>query len=175
MRDDRDKNAGESLAILRNSVNIQDQYGIVSKLTQEFSDNFTMTAGVDWRTATLDHFREVRDLLGGDYYLPAPGQESEFWADGNDTRLGLGDTVDYNNTNTVDWLGLFIQGAYNNGPVHAFAVYGYSTIDYGYVDHFRRAREGSAQRVTPLRPTISAATRSREASPMPSPPSSVVS
>lgn len=138
------KVAGQSLGILRNSVNNQDQYGLVSKLAYDFSDEIKITTGVDWRTAEIDHFREVRDLLGGQYYLPTTAQASEFWASGSATRLGLGDKVDYNNTNTVDWLGLFLQGQYEKGPVTAFAVYGYSTIEFGYEDFFRRASAGSS-------------------------------
>jgi len=139
------KTPGRSLGILRNSVNNQDQFGAVSKLTFEASPEFTFTSGVDWRTATLDHFREVRDLLGGSYYLPTLAQASQFAPSGTDTQLGLGDKVDYYNTNTVDWLGLFLTGQYNNGPVSAFGVYGYSTIEYSFVDHFRRAAPGSPE------------------------------
>jgi hypothetical protein len=141
------KEAGRSLGILRNSVNNQDQFGIVSKLVYDLSERFTITTGADWRTAEIDHFREVRDLLGGDYYLPTAAQASAFWADGANTRLGLGDKVDYFNTNTVDWLGLFVQGQYHHGPINAFAVYGYSVIDYGYVDRFRDAGDGSEYRI----------------------------
>lgn len=141
------KTPGQSLGILRNSVNNQDQFGIVSKLSYELNDEFKLTTGADWRTAEIDHFREVRDLLGGDYYLPTEAQASDFWAEGTDTRLGLGDKVDYFNTNTVDWLGLFVQGQFRRGPVNAFAVYGYSVIDYTYVDHFRDAGNGTAYRL----------------------------
>jgi len=143
VRNDRDKVAGQSLAILRNSVNNQDQFGIVSKYTTELSDAWEMTLGVDWRTAEIDHFREVRDLLGGDYYIPASGQYSDFLDSA--PVLGLGDKVDYFNRNTVDWLGLFAQVQYDEGPVHAFGVYGYSTIDYSYEDPFRRASAGSSE------------------------------
>jgi len=138
------KVAGQSLGILRNSVNQQDQFGVVSKLTYEVSDAVKLTTGVDWRTAKLDHYREVRDLLGGSYYLPTSYQASAFWADGTNTQLGLGDKVDYYNTNTVDWLGLFLQGQYEKGPITAFAVYGYSTVEYSFTDHFRRASTGSS-------------------------------
>ena len=137
------KTAGQSLGILRNSVNNQDQFGLVSKATYSLSDSLKLTGGVDWRTAEIRHFREVRDLLGGDYYLPTPQQASEFWTDGASTRLGLGDKVDYQNTNTVDWWGLFAQAQYEKGPVTAFGVYGYSLIDYSYEDLFRRASPGS--------------------------------
>ena len=132
-----------SRGILRNSVNNQDQFGIVSKVAYDMSDAVKLTAGVDWRTAEIEHYREVRDLLGGDYYAPTTAQSSEFWAPG--ARLGLGDQVDYNNTNTVDWLGLFVQGQYEQGPVTAFGVAGYSTISYGYEDLFRRAAPGSSE------------------------------
>jgi len=138
------KTAGQSLGILRNSVNNQDQYGVVSKLAYEVSDELKFTGGVDWRTAEIRHFREVRDLLGGQYYLPTTAQASEFWASGTSTRLGLGDQVDYNNTNTVDWLGLFVQGQYEKGPITAFAVVGYSSIKFGFDDLFRRASVGSS-------------------------------
>jgi outer membrane cobalamin receptor len=129
--------------ILRNSTNYQEQFGVVSKLSYQITPELKITTGLDWRTAEIKHYREVRDLLGGDYYLPTSAvQVSDFWADGMNTRLGLGDKVDYYNTNTVDWLGLFVQGEYESGPVTAFAVYGYSTIKYGFTDHFRRASDG---------------------------------
>ncbi len=138
------KTAGQSLGILRNSVNNQDQFGIVSKATYTLSEAIKVSAGLDWRTAEIDHFREVRDLLGGQYYLPTSAQASEFWPEGANTKLRLGDKVDYHNTNTVDWLGMFVQSQYEQGPITAFGVYGYSMIDYSYVDHFRRATAGSS-------------------------------
>ncbi len=142
VRGDRTKPAGQSLAILRNSVNNQDQYGVISKATYEFDDRITLTAGLDWRTAEIEHYREVRDLLGGNYFLPGSGQFSDFASAGSNTRLGLGDKVDYNTTNTVDWLGVFLQAQYEEGPINAFATYAYSVIDYSYVDHFRRDTSG---------------------------------
>lgn len=132
------KTIGQSLGILRNSVNNQDQFGLISKLSYELSDSLTWVSGIDWRTAKIDHFREVRDLLGGSYYLPTAYQVSEFTSTGTATQMGLGDKVDYYNTNTVDWLGLFTQAQYKKDAFTAFGVYGYSLIDYGYVDHFRR-------------------------------------
>jgi iron complex outermembrane receptor protein len=143
------KTPGRSLGILRNSVNNQDQYGVVSKLSYQVTPELKLTTGVDWRTAEIAHFREVRDLLGGDYYLPTAAQASEFWSTGTSTRLGLGDKVDYYNTNTVDWLGAFAQAQYELGPISAFLVYGYSWIEYGYTDHFRRASNGGEFTLNP--------------------------
>ena len=142
MRGDRTKAAGQSLAILRNSMNDQAQYGIVSKVSYVVDDSILLTGGVDWRTAEIGHYREIRDLLGGSYYLPATGQYSDFATNGATTRLGLGDKVDSYNTNTVDWLGFFIQGQYEQGPINAFLTYAYSVIDYGYRDEFRKDSSG---------------------------------
>jgi outer membrane receptor protein involved in Fe transport len=138
-----------SLGILRNSTNYQEQFGLVSKLSYEVSPELKLTTGIDLRTADIDHFREVRDLLGGDYFSPSASQASDFWADGTNTRLGLGDKVDYYNTNSVDWLGLFAQGQYESGPITAFAVYGFSSVDYKFVDHFRRADSGGEFELDP--------------------------
>ena len=149
VRGDRTKTAGESLAILRNSVNNQDQYGIVSKVNYQMNEEIKLTAGVDWRTAEIAHYREVRDLLGGDYYLPRSSQASDFWPSGVNTQLGLGDKVDYFNTNTVDWLGTFIQGQYKSDKVYVFAVYGYSIVKYGYTDEFRDDGTGKPFHVSP--------------------------
>lgn len=149
VRGDKTKPAGESLGILRNSVNEQDQYGIVSKATYTMSDALSFTAGIDWRTASIDHFREIRDLLGGTYYVPAAGQYSEFDPQGATRHLGLGDKVDYFETNTVDWLGLFLQAKYDKGPITAFGVVGYSYVDYSFTDHFRKATNGGEYKLDP--------------------------
>jgi outer membrane cobalamin receptor len=138
----RPKTPGQSLGILRNSVNNQDQYGIISKLTHSFTESTDVTVGIDWRTAEIAHYRTVRDLLGGDYFIGETYHYSEFDTVGR--PLGLGDKVDYYNVNNVDWLGLFAQAQYKEGPLTAFGVYGYSTIEYAYEDRFRRASAGSS-------------------------------
>lgn len=143
------KPAGQSIGILRNSVNDQVQFGVVSKATYTINDSLSFTTGVDWRTAEIAHYREVRDLLGGSYYIPAAGQYSEFDPNGATSRLGLGDKVDYYNTNFVDWLGLFAQAQYDKGPLTAFGVVGYSYVDYKFVDHFRKAAGGGEYSLNP--------------------------
>ena len=55
--------------ILRNSVNNHRWYGILSNLEHEFNDNLSLTVGLDARTYTGEHFREVRNLLGGSHWL----------------------------------------------------------------------------------------------------------
>ncbi len=130
-----DKDDQESIGILRNSRNDQWTIGAISKVKVNISDNFKTQFGLDWRKASIDHYREVRDLLGGKYYTYT-GNEFD---SGDQYKKVLGDKVAYNNTNTVDWLGGFAQAEYTNGVLSAYGTVGYSMIKYSYTDHFRTA------------------------------------
>ena len=126
-----DKVPGQSIAILRNSINRQSTLGLISKLNYDMSDDIKLEFGVDWRTAEIEHAREVRDLLGGDYYVET---RNENFADGYDA--GLGDIIHYHNHNTVDWLGLFGQGNYTKDALSAYGMCGFSNITYTHQNHF---------------------------------------
>ncbi len=124
---------GTSLGVLRNSHNVQWTIGAISKVTHNVNPSLTVEAGVDWRKAQIEHYRTVRDLLGGAGYQR---YDSDFW--GEDGRvLQPGDRFDYYNSNTVDWLGGFLQGGYEHGPGFFYGMVGYSAIKYSYMDHFR--------------------------------------
>lgn len=134
--DGEPKPAGESLGILRNSNNRQWTIGLISKLRKEFDSPLTMEVGADWRTAEIDHFRDVRDLLGGDYYVD---DSNEFTGPRQTT---LGDKVAYNFTNTVDWLGGYVQGEYSTPEYTVYGMGGLSMINYTYTNHFRMDDSG---------------------------------
>ena len=121
----------QSVGILRNSINRQSTIGVISKLNYDLSDAIGLELGLDWRTAGIEHAREVRDLMGGDYYLNTADANHP---DGK--RSVLGDIIAYHNETTVDWLGFFGQGSYSSGPINAYGMAGFSTIAYTYQDHF---------------------------------------
>jgi len=126
----------QSVGILRNSINRQSTIGAISNLTFDMSDALTLKVGLDWRTAGIEHAREVRDLMGGDYYVD--------YADDNEPggkRVELGDIIAYHNETTVDWLGFFGQANFASGPISAYGMFGLSTIEYSYQDHFTVADE----------------------------------
>jgi len=122
----------QSVGILRNSINRQSTIGVISKLNYDLSDALKLQVGVDWRTAGIEHAREVRDLMGGDYYLDFADDNGP--SDGK--KVGLGDIIAYHNETTVDWLGAFAQGSYSSGPINAYGMGGFSQIAYTYQDHF---------------------------------------
>ena len=126
------KQAGQSIGILRNSRNNQWTLGAISKANYKISDNLKTTFGIDWRTAEIEHYREVRDLLGGEYYID---YGSDFWhKDGK--RVGLGDKIDYYFTNNVNWFGFFGQSEYSTACLTAYGMAGYSIIKYKHINHF---------------------------------------
>jgi iron complex outermembrane receptor protein len=120
-----------STGILRNSINRQDTYGLISKLSYDANDDLEVQVGIDWRTAGIEHAREVRDLLGGDYYVDYADDNA---SDGKVVRLG--DEIAYHNSTTVDWLGGFVQGKYDVSKFNLYGMAGLSSIKYSYQDHF---------------------------------------
>ena len=120
-----------STGILRNSINRQNTYGLISKLNYIVNDELELQAGIDWRTAEIEHAREVRDLLGGDYYVDFADDN---FSDGKVVRLG--DEIAYFNTTTVDWIGGFVQGNYTTEKLNLYGMGGISSIEYSYQDHF---------------------------------------
>jgi len=121
--------------ILRNSVNNQWTIGAISRVKIEFTDHFRGQVGIDWRTAEIEHYRTVRDLLGlQSYHYTGNEFDTEATYDKK-----LGGKIDYYNTNTVDWLGGFVQLEYSNGKLAVDGTFGYSGVKYGFTDHFHTA------------------------------------
>ena len=120
-----------STGILRNSINRQNTIGLISKLNYDVSEELEVQVGIDWRTAGIEHAREVRDLLGGDYYVDYADDNA---ADGK--KVGLGDIIAYHNETTVDWIGGFVQGNYTTEKLNLYGMGGVSSIGYSYNDHF---------------------------------------
>ncbi len=136
-----DTSSTGSLGILRNSRNDQWTWGIISKAYYKVNDNIKTSFGIDGRIASIDHYREVRDLLGGSYYL----DNSDQFHPNRQTHLG--DKIAYNNTNDVSWLGAYAQGEYTKDLLTAYATAGWSMIKYNYTDHFRKGDNGGERNV----------------------------
>ena len=125
-----------STGILRNSINRQDTYGLISKLNYVVNPELELQFGLDWRTAGIEHAREVRDLLGGDYYVDYADDNFE---EGKVVRLG--DIIAYHNETTVDWIGGFAQFNYNTDKMNLYGMGGVSSIEYSYQDWFTVEQE----------------------------------
>ena len=60
---------------------------MISKLNYDVNEDLEVQVGIDWRTPVLN-IREVRDLLGGDYYVD---YVDDNFNDGK--KVGLGDIM----------------------------------------------------------------------------------
>ena len=107
-------------------------------MNYDVSDELEVQVGLDWRTAGIEHAREVRDLLGGDYFVNSSNKNNTT----NESKMkGLGDIIAYHNSTTVDWLGGFVQGKYTKDKINLYGMGGLSSIKYSYQDHFTVANE----------------------------------
>lgn len=128
-----------SRGILRNSVNNQWTLGGISKAFYKVNENLTTSFGLDVRYAEIEHYREVRDLLGGDYFY----SNANAFDTPDKYYKKLGDKIDYFFTNTVSWAGAFAQAEYSMDRFTYYATAGYSMIKYDHTNHFRKAADGS--------------------------------
>ena len=103
--------AGESKHIIRNSVNNHTWLGLLSTLTYDLTETLTLTGGIDTRYYKGEHYREVRDLIGGDY-----------WSDRAFGKSVVGDKIAYWNDGIVTYGGVFAQLEYSNGNFDAFVA-----------------------------------------------------
>ena len=124
----------KSDSVLRSSMNVQDQIGVLSKFDYKLNDQLSLQFGADWRTANVRHYREIRDLIGGDYFVDYGN--NKFNTTTESQMLRLGDRVLYDNTNTVDWVGGFGSARYNTEQLTAFGVFGWTSSSFTVTDHF---------------------------------------
>ena len=147
---ERNRNSSSgSTGILRNSVNNQDTWGFITRLQKEFGGDLTTEFGIDWRTATIEHYREVRDLLGGDYFNGCfrGNCHSDFWTDA-DANRGLGDKIVYHNENDVNWIGVHLQAEKSSPAGSFYGMAGWSRNAYNFTDFFTKGPGGGPLELT---------------------------
>ncbi|HAF29847.1 MAG TPA: TonB-dependent receptor [Bacteroidales bacterium] len=121
-------NAG-SESIMRSSVNNHKWYGILSSFNKDLG-NLDIMIGVDGRYYVGEHYREVTDLLGGDFYLESGIDVNNF-----DKVVGVGDKIAYANDGHVGWVGLFGQAEYKLDKLSTFVSLSLSDKMYQRVDY----------------------------------------
>jgi len=137
-RDTVSRGDQESIGVLRNSQNIQKVTGAVLKIDYDLSSSLKLGGGLDIRGADIYHIKTIRDLLGGDYFV---NTDSDFDAPG--TQKVLGDPIDYDFLNIINWTGFYGQIQYNSGPINAFAMYGISSTNFEHINNFKADSNGN--------------------------------
>ncbi len=121
-------NAG-SETILRTSNNNHQWYGLITSYNKTLG-NLDLMVGLDGRYYIGEHYREVEDLLGGEFYLEG--------SDANDPNkiVRKGDKIAYHNDGHVSWIGGFAQAEYTLGDLNTFVSVSLSNKSYKRVDYF---------------------------------------
>ena len=122
--------ADGSSTILYNSRNDHNWYGAISTLTTDITEDIELQAGADLRYYKGKHFREIKDLLGGQYFL-----------DENNVNEPLnlakeGDKFSYWNDGIVLWEGAFAQAEYSKNDLSLFLALAASNTSYKRIDYF---------------------------------------
>jgi outer membrane receptor protein involved in Fe transport len=122
----------ESTGILRSSINNHFWLGLLSTFNYEMSDHFTLSGGLDLRSYKGEHYREIYDLLGGNYYVLDNNDANEE----PEKHKVVGDIISYHNDGLVRWGGLFAQLEYKKDKISAFINLTGSTSGYKRIDYF---------------------------------------
>jgi iron complex outermembrane recepter protein len=130
---------GGSTAIMRASRNDHNWMGVLTNLQHELNDQWNLSGGLDLRHYTGKHYREVTDLLGGDFVLSTENKN-------NPNHIAReGEKIGYWNDGIVTWQGLFGQAEYSNGDLSAFFAASASNTGYQRVDYFNYLDSDDAQ------------------------------
>jgi len=135
-------NEYRSKAIIRASVNHHDWYGLISNFKYDMSD-VTINAGVDVRSYKGIHYREVVNLLGGDYYVDS---SNDNWTTNEDKVRRVGDKVAYHNIGYNNWMGGYLQAEYSKDALSAFVSAAGSNTTYQREDFFNYTDDSGDQK-----------------------------
>lgn len=127
----------KSSQILSASMNNHKWIGGISQFDYKINEKWDFAGGVDYRWYQGEHYVEVIDLLGGDYFIDNSNHNAET------PMKKVGDKIAnqaYNNHRDgfVQWAGGFAQGEYSHGRWTAFVNVSGVTNGYKGVDYFKK-------------------------------------
>tara|TARA_B100000902_G_scaffold163425_2_gene158637 strand:- start:60353 stop:63076 length:2724 start_codon:yes stop_codon:yes gene_type:complete len=117
---------------LKSSINNHFWYGGLSTINYQKSLNLNFSGGVDLRYYKGEHYKEIYDLLGGDYAVTNDN------ANQLTSIKRVGDIITYHNDGLVKWSGLFFQSEYSDDKISSFINISGSYSGYKRVDYFRK-------------------------------------
>jgi iron complex outermembrane receptor protein len=127
-------NAG---SYIKSSINNHYWLGYLGFIDYQYNSELNLSGGLDLRMYKAEHYREVYDLLGGQFMYNKQGQDPI-----NHSSLKLektvGDKIDYFREGFVRWAGGFAQAEYETANWTAFVSGSLSAQAFQQVDRFGR-------------------------------------
>ncbi len=131
--------ANGSSALLRASRNDHVWVGALSVFNTKISDYIDLNVGADYRYYVGEHFQEVTDLLGGQYFLSDDDINNPI----RNTRVG--DKINYHDKGYHEYIGTFGQAEYDNEDFSAFFAANINNSRYQREDFFQKLDSDSNQ------------------------------
>lgn len=122
--------------ILRNSVNQHNWYGWIGTFDFDLNDNFDLKVGGDVRSYKGEHWYEVRNLIGADYYIATDNDNINYTTNPSAAMLGLGDKFSFYYDGWTRWLGGFATLEYKKNKFAGFANVAVSNTSYKSKNYF---------------------------------------
>jgi iron complex outermembrane receptor protein len=128
-------NEFKSSNVLVASVNNHKWLGYLGQFNYEMNSTWSFSGGLDYRMYKGEHYREVVDLLGGNYYVNSGNANSNNMKRKGDKVADAGKPYENHRDGLVQWGGVFGQAEYSGARWTAFVnltgVYnGYKGVDY---------------------------------------------
>ena len=114
--------------------------GVISTYEQQFGKGLKFVAGVHYRYFNSFLREEIKDLLGGEYFIDDYGWAVDGVSGRNEIKT-VGDIIKVNNNSLINYLNAYAQLIYSKEPFSAYvSINGnnnwYQRIDrYNYVDN----------------------------------------
>ncbi len=122
--------------VLRNSVNNHDWTGLLSTFKTELTPELMLNFGIDGRYYKGAHYQEIRDLIGGDYYIDFRDVNGLSADKSKGKMVTVGGKVSYNNDFHVRQFGGFSQLEYKIGNISSFINISASSQGAKRIDYF---------------------------------------
>lgn len=127
--------------VIANAVNNHNWFGALSVLNYKIDPRWKLMAGADLRYYDGYHYREIDNLLGGDFFIDKRDKNNPVRA------AKVGDIFDYNYDGRVRWGGVFGQIEFNNEKICAFVSSSLSMTAQQRFDHFLVKGYGETSRM----------------------------
>jgi iron complex outermembrane recepter protein len=127
----------KSTQVLVSSVNNHFWAGYLGQFTYEINKKLSASGGVDYRFYKGTHYQEIRDILGGDYYINAADKNTASPMKREGDKISLNT---YNNwrDGLVQWAGAFGQMEYEGTRWTAFLNLSGVSNSYKGIDYFQK-------------------------------------
>lgn len=153
---DRQSQAGgASSYAIRSNVNNHQWYGMLSNLKHKFTDKLNLNVGFDLRAYEGDHFQQLANLMGGDYYTVRSGTNVRYpngynvsktfstndpWKLNNYAKNDT-EKTSYDDRERVNYGGLFTQLEYSTDAFSTFFQGSVSNQTNQRWDYFKYTEE----------------------------------